>query len=74
MRRSEFERAVQDEFGARGDSLIVDLYLPELGDRTAAQALADGLDPREIWLALCEATDVPPDRRYGTGRLQSRGR
>ena len=39
MRRSEFDRAVQDEFGARGDALVADLFLPELGDRTAAQAL-----------------------------------
>ena len=74
MRRSEFERAVQDEFGARGDALVADLFLPELGDRTAAQALTAGMDPREIWLALCDATDVPPERRYGTGRLESRRR
>ncbi len=70
MRRSEFERAVTDEFGARGGSLITDLVLSPLGDRTAAQALDAGVQPREVWLALCAETDVPPERRYGAGRLE----
>ena len=72
MRRSEFDRAVSDEFGARGSSLIVDLVLSPLGDRTAVQALAAGVPPREVWLALCAETDVPPSRRYGAGRLEPR--
>ncbi|WP_214465981.1 DUF3046 domain-containing protein [Microbacterium flavescens] len=74
MRRSEFERAVRDEFGAQGSSLIVDLVLSGVGSRTAAQALADGVPPREIWLALCEETDVPEERRYGVGRLEPKRR
>jgi len=72
MRRSEFDRAVTDEFGPRGGALLVDLVLSELGDRTATQALDAGVPPREVWLALCAETDVPPERRYGAGRLQSR--
>ena len=47
-----------------------DLVLSALGDRTAAEALAAGLPPREVWLALCAETDVPPERRYGVGRLE----
>jgi hypothetical protein len=70
VRRSEFDRAVQDEFGARASSLTVDLVLPSLGDLTADQAIAAGVPPREVWLALCAATDVPPERRYGAGRLE----
>lgn len=72
MRKSEFERAVADEFGGRGDSLIADLVLPGLEGLTSAQALADGVPPREIWFALCAATDVPQDRRHGAGRLEPR--
>ena len=74
MRRSEFERAAADEFGPRGSSLLIDLVLSPLGDRTAAQALDAGIPPREIWLALCDETDVPAERRYGAGRLEPRRR
>jgi len=74
MRRSEFERAVADEFGPRASALLVDLALPALGNRTARQAMDAGLPPREIWLALCEEADVPPERRYGAGRLEPRRR
>ncbi|SIT77612.1 DUF3046 domain-containing protein [Microbacterium sp. RU33B] len=74
MRRTEFHRAVSDEFGARGDSLVADLILPGLGGRTAGEALAAGVAPREIWFALCDATEVPSERRYGAGRLEPRRR
>lgn len=74
MRRSEFLRAVEAEFGARGESLMSDLVLSSLGGRTASEALEGGLPPREIWLALCAATDVPESRRYGAGRLEPRKR
>jgi hypothetical protein len=74
MRRSEFDRAVADEFGARGSSLTADLVLTPLGGRTASQALSDGVPPREVWLALCAETDVPEARRYGVGRLEPRRR
>jgi len=74
MRRSEFLRAVDLEFGARASTLTTDLVLDALGNRTAAEALEAGLAPREIWLALCAETDVPPERRYGVGRLEPRKR
>ena len=69
MRRSEFLRAVDDEFGARGASLVNDLALPGVGGRTAADALDAGVPPREIWLALCAELDVPLERRHGVGRI-----
>jgi hypothetical protein len=72
MRRSEFERAVQDEFGARASTVISDLVLSDFGDRTAVEALAAGIPPREVWLALCAETDVPAERRYGVGRREPR--
>lgn len=72
MRRSEFLRAVDAEFGARATSLVNDLVLGALGERTAQEALDMGMPPREIWLALCVETDVPDNRRYGAGRLEPR--
>lgn len=74
MRRSEFLRAVEDEFGGRSTALMNDLVLGAVGNRTASEALAAGVPPREIWLALCADTDVPPERRYGVGRLEPRRR
>ena len=73
MRRSEFERAVADEFGRAGATLCSRISCCRtLGDRTAAQALDAGVPPREVWLALCAETDVPLERRYGVGRLEPR--
>jgi hypothetical protein len=72
MRRSEFERAVQDEFRGRAGSVVTDLVLTQVGGRTAAEAIDAGVPPRDVWLALCEELDVPAERRYGVGRLESR--
>ncbi|GAA4061950.1 DUF3046 domain-containing protein [Microbacterium laevaniformans] len=74
MRRSEFTRAVEDEFGNRAAMLVADLALPGVGHRTAAEALADGVEPREIWFALCDETDVPASRRHGVGLMEPRRR
>ncbi|WP_292834715.1 DUF3046 domain-containing protein [Microbacterium sp.] len=71
MRLSEFGRAVADEFGPRGDSLVEDLALAPLGYRTAARALSDGVPPRDVWMALCDATDVSPARRHGVGLIDA---
>lgn len=68
VRASEFWRAVDDEFGAGYGRVVTrDLVLGEVGGVTADEALARGADPREVWLALCAAMDVPPERRYGVG-------
>jgi hypothetical protein len=68
VRLSEFQLAVTDEFGdAYGSVLRRDLVLEEVGGRTADQALAAGVPAREVWLALCRAQDVPPNRWYGVG-------
>lgn len=74
MRRSEFLRAVDAEFGARAASLVNDLALGALNARTAAEALDAGEPPREIWLALCAEMDVPVERRHGVGQLEPRKR
>ena len=72
MRRSEFDRAVTDEFGPHSAALLADLVLSGVGGRTATEAIAAGVPPRDVWLALCAETDVPAQRRYGVGRLEPR--
>lgn len=68
MRLSEFWLAMGDEFGdAYGRVLAHDLVLGELAGRTAEQALKAGVPARQVWEALCRASDVPPERWYGVG-------
>jgi len=74
MRRSEFDRAVADEFGSRGASLVADLALSRAGGLTAREALEAGIAARDVWIALCEEADVPDARRYGVGRMDPRRR
>ena len=64
MRLTEFWERMETRFGAAyADSVARDQVIGELGNRTARQALADGEDVREVWLAICEHFDVPvPDR------------
>ncbi|HSL35714.1 MAG TPA: DUF3046 domain-containing protein [Arthrobacter sp.] len=66
MRISDFWRLMDDEFGA-GYSRVLSssLVLAGVGGRTADQALSAGVPPRQVWLALCEVQDVPPERRLG---------
>lgn len=65
---------MESEFRTRASSLLQDLVLTPLGDRTAAEALEAGVPPREIWFALCDEMDVPESRRHGAGRLEPRKR
>jgi hypothetical protein len=68
VRKSEFARAVVDEFGeGYGRVVTRDVVLAALGSVSADEALARGVEPRDVWLALCEVENVPPERRYGVG-------
>ncbi|HEY9354998.1 MAG TPA: DUF3046 domain-containing protein [Arthrobacter sp.] len=66
MRISDYWRLMDDEFGS-GYSRVVSgsLILAGVGGRTADQALAAGVSPRQVWLAVCDVQDVPPERRLG---------
>ena len=66
MRISEYWRLMDDEFGA-GYSRVLSssLVLAGVGGRTADQALAAGVEPRKVCLAVCDVQDVPAERRLG---------
>ncbi|WP_350346991.1 DUF3046 domain-containing protein [Agromyces sp. G08B096] len=71
MKLSEFHLAMDEEFGAGyAGVLMQDLTLEALGGRTPREALSSGVAPRDVWLAICEATDVPQARRHGVGQRQ----
>jgi hypothetical protein len=75
MKVSEFRRAVDDEFGeAQGRVLVNELVIDALGGRTAQRALDEGVPTVDVWIALCRANDVPPERWHGRGREVARGR
>lgn len=66
MRASEFWELMQGEFGAAyASTLAREHVVSALGERTAEQALAAGLDPRDVWLALCADLQVPQERWLG---------
>lgn len=68
MRYSEFRDLVVDVLGPVGPTLVRDQVLGGLGDRTAEQALDDGVDPRLVWRVLCDAIEVPEELRWGHDR------
>lgn len=66
MRTSDFWRLMDDEFGAGySRTLARDLVVDGLGDRTAAEALDAGLDPKSVWEAVCRVQDIPRERWLG---------
>ena len=63
MRLTEFNERVVLRFGTTyGASVLVDHVLADFGGRTAAQAIEDGVEPRDVWRALCVDFDVPRDQ------------
>ena len=63
VRLTEFNELVTGQFGSvRGPSVLVDHVLTGCNGRTAAQAIEDGVDPRDVWRALCADFDVPRER------------
>lgn len=64
VRLTYFRELMEDEFGAaRASSVARDHVFAQLGDRTVEQALDHGIEPREVWHAVCDAYDVPAARR-----------
>lgn len=63
MRLTEFHERVTLQFGAGyGASVLVDHALGGFDGRTAAQAIESGVEPRDVWWALCADFDVPRDQ------------
>jgi hypothetical protein len=68
MKLTEFQRAVDHEFGRLGRVLLHDTVIVELGNRTPDEALKAGVPARDVWIALCRSQDVPRERWHGAGR------
>jgi hypothetical protein len=63
VRLTEFNDRVVLRFGTvYGASVLVDHVLTGFNGRTAAQAIEEGVEPRDVWRALCVDFDVPRDQ------------
>ncbi|HEV2782981.1 MAG TPA: DUF3046 domain-containing protein [Actinophytocola sp.] len=64
MRITVFRRLMAQEFGeVRADMLARDHVFSSLGNRTVDEALEAGLPTKEIWRAVCDTFEIPPERR-----------
>jgi hypothetical protein len=64
VRLQEFWSRLERHFGSmRAQSMARDHVFAVLGGRTAVEALDAGLPVRRVWLAICEAYEVPPKER-----------
>jgi len=64
VRLTVFWDRMRAQFGERyAASVAKDYVLAGVGGRTVDQALADGVDPKIVWRAVCEAFDVPEKLR-----------
>jgi hypothetical protein len=60
VRLTVFWERMRAQFGdSYAESVAKDYVLAGLGGRTVDQALAEGVDPKTVWRAVCEAFDVP---------------
>jgi len=56
VRLTHFRALMEEEFGAVRAAAVV-------RDHVFAEALEAGVDPRDVWRAVCVAYDVPAERR-----------
>ena len=67
MRHREFWNLVDEVLGASfGRAVASDQVLGELDGLTACEAIDAGVEPRDVWHALCDALDVPEPQRWGS--------
>jgi hypothetical protein len=64
VRLTVFWEQMNSQFGeSYAASVAKDYVLAGIGGRTVTQALADGVDVKVIWRAVCDAFDVPDSLR-----------
>ena len=64
VRLSDFWERMRAQFGdTYAVSVAKDHVFAQLGGRTVEQALADGVDAKTVWRAVCTEFDVPQNLR-----------
>ncbi|WP_239020709.1 DUF3046 domain-containing protein [Nakamurella antarctica] len=63
---TEFRLLMEEYFGpVRAASVAQDHVFGSLQGLTANQALRGGYEARQVWVAVCEAFEVPDTLRWG---------
>jgi len=64
VRLTEFWNRMNAQFGdVYAQSVAKDFVFDQLGGRTVERALADGVDAKAVWRAVCETFKVPENLR-----------
>lgn len=64
VRLTEFWQRMEHHLGATyARTWARDQVLPELGERTVAQALEEGYPAKEVWRAVWRALELPASER-----------
>ncbi len=64
VRLTTFWEKMRAQFGdAYAASVAKDYVLSGLGGLTVDQALAEGIAPKTVWYAVCEAFEIPEKAR-----------
>lgn len=64
VRLTDFWSRMRQQFGeAYVDAFSRSYVFSDLGGRTVHEALAAGIDTRQVWQAVCASFDVPPKLR-----------
>ena len=64
MRLTEFWARMREQFGdVYAESLAKDYVLSNLDGRTVNQALADGVDAKVVWRAVCDTFNISDSLR-----------
>lgn len=64
MRQTEFWARMEEALGEAYARSWADMFvMADLGGRTASQALAAGVPPKEVWAAVWRALELPANKR-----------
>lgn len=64
MRHTEFWVRMEDALGASYARSWAEMYvIADLRGRTAAQALDDGVPPKQVWAAVWRVLDLPATKK-----------
>lgn len=65
MRLTEYHQLVVDEFGESKGAWISHSHVLSELNGTPDDLIERGVDPRRVWIGLCDDFDVPHERRLG---------
>ena len=62
MRQTHFWDRMNEQLGPLAQSFAQDHVLLELDQRTVNEALAQGVEAKDVWAAVCRELELPKSR------------